>query len=140
MRASTAWKSIPPTAICSTQFLSPLTNKRTDEYGGDIAGRIRIHLEIIKAVRGAVGQEFPILLRMGAADYMEGGLTIEDSKAAAQAFESAGIDMLDISGGMCRYTIPGGGGPGYFYRFPRRLKKWCPFRSLLPEGSPKQIR
>jgi 2,4-dienoyl-CoA reductase-like NADH-dependent reductase (Old Yellow Enzyme family) len=65
------------------QFLSPLTNKRTDKYGGDIAGRIRIHPEIIKAVRGAAGQEFPILLRMSAADYMDGGLTIEDSKAAA---------------------------------------------------------
>ncbi len=105
------------------QFLSPITNQRTDEYGGDVAGRIRIHLEIIRSVRQAVGEEFPILLRLGAADFMEGGLTIEDSKAAAQAFEKAGIDMLDISGGMCRYTIPGVNEPGYFSPLSKAIKE-----------------
>ena len=89
------------------QFFSPLTNKRTDEYGGDLQGRIKIHLEIIKAVRDAVGDDFPILLRLGASDYMEGGSTIEDSKIAALEFENAGIDVLDISGGFCGYTVPG---------------------------------
>jgi len=103
------------------QFLSPLTNKRTDEYGGDIKGRIRIHLEIIQAIREALG-DFPILLRMGATDYMEGGLTVEESKEAAYAFEKAGVDVLDISGGMCRYTLPGVQEPGYFSPFSKAIK------------------
>lgn len=89
------------------QFLSPLTNRRTDEYGGSIANRIRIHLKVIEAIRLAVGNDFPLLLRLGATDHMESGLSIEDSVLAAQAFEKAGVDILDISGGMCRYTIPG---------------------------------
>lgn len=88
-----------------SQFISPLTNKRTDEFGGDINGRIKIHLAIIKEIRQAVGEDFPILLRLGACDYMEGGLTIEDSKIAAQEFQKAGVDMLDITGGFCGYII-----------------------------------
>lgn len=106
-----------------SQFLSPLTNKRTDEYGGDIFGRCRIHIEIIKAVREAVGEDFPILLRLGASDYMEGGLTIEDSKIAAVEFEKAGVDLLDISGGFCRYIIPGSDQPGYFSPLSKEIKK-----------------
>lgn len=85
------------------QFLSPLTNQRDDEYGGDINGRIKIHLEIIKKVREKVGEDYPIFLRLGAGDNRDGGLTIEDAVYAAKAFEKAGIDVLDISGGMCMY-------------------------------------
>ncbi|SEW18642.1 oxidoreductase [[Clostridium] fimetarium] len=55
------------------QFFSPLTNKRTDEYGGDLSNRINIHLEVIKSVLEAVGEHFPILLRLGACDYINGG-------------------------------------------------------------------
>ncbi|WP_394018514.1 NADH:flavin oxidoreductase [Anaerococcus cruorum] len=87
------------------QFLSPLTNKRTDEYGGDIENRIKIHLEIIKKVREKVGEDYPIFLRLGAGDDMEGGLTQEDAVYAAKAFEKAGVDVLDISGGMCKFSI-----------------------------------
>ena len=87
------------------QFLSPLTNKRTDEYGGDIKGRIKIHLEIIEKVRKKVGKDYPIFLRLGAGDNMDGGLSKEDSVYAARVFEKAGIDVLDISGGMCLYFI-----------------------------------
>lgn len=87
------------------QFLSPLTNKRTDEYGGDIDGRIKIHLEIIRKIRKKVGNEYPIFIRMGAGDYLEGGLSTEDSIYAAQEFVKAGVDVLDISGGMCMFSI-----------------------------------
>ena len=87
------------------QFLSPLTNKRTDEYGGDIKNRIKIHLEIIKKVREKVGEDYPIFLRLGAGDDMDGGLTKEDSVYAAKSFEKAGVDVLDISGGMCKFSI-----------------------------------
>lgn len=89
------------------QFYSPLTNKRTDEYGGNILNRIRIHLEIIKAIRENVGEDFTIILRLGAADYIEGGTTAEDSITAAREFEKAGVDILDISGGVCGAAIPG---------------------------------
>lgn len=106
-----------------SQFLSPITNKRNDEYGGDIKRRIKIHLEIIKAVREAVGEDFPILLRLGAADYMDGGLTIEESGVASEEFEKAGVDIIDISGGLCRYTIPGVDEPGYFAPLSKAIKE-----------------
>lgn len=95
------------------QFLSPLTNKRKDEYGGDIYARIRLHIDIIKGIREKLGKNYPIFLRMGAGDFMEGGLSKEDSVIAAKEFEKAGIDVLDISGGMCFYTIEDTR-PGYF--------------------------
>lgn len=87
------------------QFLSPLTNKRTDEYGGDIDGRIKIHLEIIRKIREKVGNEYPIFIRIGAGDYLDGGLSTEDSIHASQEFVKAGADVLDISGGMCMFSI-----------------------------------
>lgn len=116
------------------QFFSPLTNKRTDEYGGDLLGRIKIHLEIIKAVRDAVGNEFPILLRLGASDYMEGGSTIEDSKIAALEFEKAGVDLLDVSGGFCGYTVPGNTSQGYFSPLTEAIKKVVSIPVLLTGG------
>ncbi|MFL0197207.1 NADH:flavin oxidoreductase [Clostridium sp. WILCCON 0269] len=105
------------------QFLSPITNKRTDEYGGNITGRVKIHKDIIKNIREAVGESFPIFMRLGACDYMDGGLTIEDSKIAAQQLEKAGVDILDISGGLCRYTIPGVNEEGYFTPLSRAIKE-----------------
>ena len=104
------------------QFFSPLTNKRTDEFGGDVARRIRVHLEVIAAVRRAVGDEFPILLRLGARDYVEGGTRIEDSTVAAVAFERAGVDILDITGGLTGYIRPGHDEPGYFAELSEAIK------------------
>lgn len=117
-----------------SQFLSPLSNKRTDEYGKDLLGRIKIHLDIIKAVRDAVGEDFPILLRLGASDYMEGGTTIEDSKIAARAFEKAGVDILDISGGFCGYIIPGHNEQGYFSSLTEAIKKEVTIPVILTGG------
>lgn len=96
------------------QFFSPLTNKRADQYGGDVTGRIRMHLEVIAAVRAAVGDDFPVLLRLGAVDYLEGGSRIEDAALAAAEFERAGIDMLDITGGLSGFMRPDHDEPGYF--------------------------
>lgn len=116
------------------QFFSPLSNKRTDQYGGDVLGRIKIHLEIIKAVRNAVGDSYPILLRLGASDYMEGGSTIEDSKIAALAFEKAGVDILDISGGFCGYTVPGSKVQGYFSSLTEGIKEVVSIPVILTGG------
>ena len=116
------------------QFFSPLTNKRYDEYGGDVLGRIKIHLEIIKEVRTAVGDDFPILLRLGASDYMEGGTTIEDSKIAAIEFEKAGVSIIDISGGFCGYIVPGISGQGYFSSLSEAIKQVVSIPVILTGG------
>lgn len=116
------------------QFYSPLSNKRTDEYGGSLEGRIRFHLEVIEAVREGVGNDFPILLRLGAADYMDGGSDIEDAKAAAIAFEKAGVDILDISGGFCGYVRPGVTEEGYFSPLTEAIKKVVSIPVILTGG------
>jgi NADPH2 dehydrogenase len=116
------------------QFLSPLTNKRTDEYGGDIANRIRIHLQIIEAVRSVVGSDFPVQLRLGASDFTEGGTTSEDSTSAARAFEKAGVDIIHISGGFIGYTPPGLTGQGYFAPLSEAIKSAVSIPVILTGG------
>lgn len=86
------------------QFFSPLFNKRTDAYTGEtIEGRTRLHRQVIEAVRKEVGPEFVVAIRLGACDYLDGGSTIEDAVEACKIFEEAGVDLLDITGGMCGY-------------------------------------
>ena len=116
------------------QFFSPLTNQRTDDYGKDVLGRIKLHLEIIKACRQAVGEDFPILLRLGASDYQEGGSTIADSLIAAVEFEKAGIDLLDISGGFCGYISPDSTDQGYFSALTQAIKQVVTIPVLLTGG------
>lgn len=97
------------------QFYSPLSNKRQDEYGcGSMENRLRFAIETVKRTRELVGEEYPILLRLGGCDYMEGGSTIEDAVEAAKLLEAAGVDCIDLSGGMCRFMRPGHPEPGYF--------------------------
>ncbi|HEX3015849.1 MAG TPA: NADH:flavin oxidoreductase [Desulfobacteria bacterium] len=116
------------------QFFSPLTNKRTDEYGGSVHNRIRLHLEVIEAVRSAVGRDFPILLRLGASDFLSGGITIEDSLIAAREFEQAGVNILDISGGLSGYTVPGLTGQGYFAPLTEAIKQVVSIPVILTGG------
>ncbi|MGO8693557.1 MAG: NADH:flavin oxidoreductase [Rectinemataceae bacterium] len=116
------------------QFLSPLTNKRRDEYGSDLMGRIRIHLEVIEAVKSAVGGDFPLLIRLGASDFTEGGTTLDDSRTAARAFEGAGVDIIDISGGFCGYIVPGLEGQGYFAPLSLAIKSAVSIPIILTGG------
>lgn len=117
------------------QFYSPLTNKRKDVYRGeDVEGRIRLHLEIIQAVREAVGPDYPIAIRLGASDHMTGGTTIEDSIIAAKEFEKAGICLLDVSGGFSFYTNPYSKEQGYFSELTEALKKEIDIPVLLTGG------
>jgi 2,4-dienoyl-CoA reductase-like NADH-dependent reductase (Old Yellow Enzyme family) len=81
------------------EFLSPLSNKRTDSYGGDAQGRMRFTLELAEAVRNAWPQEKPLFVRVSAVDGIEGGWTIEDTVALARALKSRGVDVLDCSSG-----------------------------------------
>ena len=117
------------------QFYSPLANRRSDEYGpAAMEGRLRIHREIIQAVRAQVGEDYPVALRLGGCDYAEGGSTVEDSVEAAMLLESWGIDLLDISGGMNGYIIPGKNEPGYFADMSEAIKKRVSIPVILTGG------
>lgn len=117
------------------QFYSPLSNKRTDAYGADsMENRLRLHTEIIRAVRSAVGQEYPIALRLGACDYREGGSTKEDGVEAAKILEQGGIDLLDVSGGFCGYVRPGVQEQGYFQELTEAIKKVVRIPVILTGG------
>lgn len=80
-----------------SQFLSPLDNIRTDEYGGSVQKRARFACEVIEAVRKKVGPDFPVILRISGSDYMEGGINAMDSARQAPLFVKAGADALHIS-------------------------------------------
>lgn len=121
-------------AYLLNQFYSPLTNHREDDYGGDIERRLRIHREIIQSVRSAVGKEIMLSLRLGGCDYAEGGNTIEDSVYASKALADAGVDMLNITGGMCRYTRQGHNEPGYFQDMSSAIKKAVSIPVMLTGG------
>jgi 2,4-dienoyl-CoA reductase-like NADH-dependent reductase (Old Yellow Enzyme family) len=82
-----------------SQFLSPLTNQRTDEWGGSPENRRRFLLEIVRAMREAVGPAFPIGVKLNSADFQRGGFSEEDSLAVVQALDAAGVDLLEVSGG-----------------------------------------
>jgi 2,4-dienoyl-CoA reductase-like NADH-dependent reductase (Old Yellow Enzyme family)/thioredoxin reductase len=79
------------------QFLSPFSNKREDEYGGDADRRMKMALEVLRMVRNKVGGDFPVLCRLSADEYVDGGLKIDDSKEIAKALERNGTDALHVS-------------------------------------------
>ncbi len=95
------------------EFLSPLTNHRTDGYGGDLANRMRLPLEVVGAVRAAVGQDVPVLVRISATDWVEGGWSADDSVALARALATVGADLVDCSSGGAVPTAPVPIGPAY---------------------------
>ena len=82
-----------------SEFLSPRTNLRTDQYGGDLANRARALLEIVAEVRAAVGPEFPVAVKLNSADFQKGGFAFEDSLQVAALLEEASVDLIEISGG-----------------------------------------
>lgn len=83
-----------------SQFLSPIFNRRQDEYGGDIQGRSRFPVRVVRAVREMVGPDFPVLIKMNGRDYAENGLSLDDAVQAAGRLVEAGIDAIELSGGL----------------------------------------
>ena len=81
------------------QFLSPLTNRRADEYGGGIENRCRFLLEVYRKVREAVGPDYPVFIKLNASDHLDGGLEIDDAVYAAKAIAKVGIDAIEVSAG-----------------------------------------
>lgn len=87
-------------AYLLAQFLSPLANRREDEWGGELANRLRLHLEILKAMREQVGEEYPLMIKLGVADGAPGGLQLAEGLEAASQLAQAGFDCLEISQGL----------------------------------------
>jgi 2,4-dienoyl-CoA reductase-like NADH-dependent reductase (Old Yellow Enzyme family) len=82
-----------------SSFLSPYFNKRSDEYGGTVENRARFLLEVLQAIFVAVGDDFPIIVKMNAADFLPGGFSAQDMVQTAALLEGAGVDAIELSGG-----------------------------------------
>jgi 2,4-dienoyl-CoA reductase-like NADH-dependent reductase (Old Yellow Enzyme family) len=105
------------------EFLSPLTNSRTDEYGGSFENRIRLLLEVIHTVREEWPAEFPLFLRISASEWVDGGWSPEDSVKLALAVKDKGIDLIDASSGGNAAHQKITTGPMYQTPFAEKIKK-----------------
>jgi 2,4-dienoyl-CoA reductase-like NADH-dependent reductase (Old Yellow Enzyme family) len=105
------------------EFFSPLSNRRADEYGGSFENRIRFGLETVEAVRAAWPERLPLLLRISATDWVQGGWDIEDSVELARRVKPMGVDLIDCSSGgiSLEQKIPLG--PGYQVPFAERIRR-----------------
>ena len=83
-----------------SEFLSPAFNKRTDEYGGSVENRARALREVLKSIRDAVGDDFPVLVKLNCQDFIKGGLTLRDSLKVGAFLQEGRIDAIELSGGM----------------------------------------
>jgi len=124
-------------------FLSPIANQRSDQYGGDLAGRMRFPLEVARAVRAAVGEDIPLFFRISAVDQLEGGWTLDDSVAFSKELGDAGIDVVDCSSGGIRgapsFRVTDDGKPlqrssarkpGFQVPYAERIKKETTLQSM----------
>jgi 2,4-dienoyl-CoA reductase-like NADH-dependent reductase (Old Yellow Enzyme family) len=105
------------------QFLSPLSNQRTDDYGGSLENRSRILLRVVHAVRARVGEGVPLFVRLSASDWTPGGWDIDESVLLSKALREAGVDLMDVSSGgnVANATIPQG--PGYQVHFAEAIRE-----------------
>lgn len=105
------------------EFLSPLSNQRTDQYGGSFENRIRLLLELVQRVQTVWPKEYPLFVRISATDWTEGGWTAEDAVALSAILKEKGVDAIDCStgGNVAGAKIPLG--PGYQVQFAEKVKK-----------------
>jgi 2,4-dienoyl-CoA reductase-like NADH-dependent reductase (Old Yellow Enzyme family) len=105
------------------EFLSPLSNQRTDTYGGSFENRIRLLLEVVAAVRQVLPDDYPLFVRISATDWTEGGWTADDSVQLSTWLRDRGVDLVDAStgGNVEKAQIPVG--PGYQVEFAERIKR-----------------
>ena len=128
-----------------SQFLSPLTNKRQDQWGGSIENRMRFLLEIYQAVRAATSDHFIISVKLNSADFQRGGITEDDVIAVFKAIDAAGIDLIEISGGT--YEAPAMAGAkedkrkastiareAYFLDFAEKIRKQVSCHLMVTGG------
>ena len=113
------------------EFLSPLSNKRTDEYGGSLENRLRFPLEVAEKVREAVPENLPVFVRISASDWTEGGWDIEQSVEFCKKLKNLGIDLIDVSSGG---NVPNAKieiGAGYQVPFAAQIRK----QAEIPTGA-----
>jgi NADPH2 dehydrogenase len=105
------------------EFLSPLSNKRMDEYGGDLSGRARLLKEVVQAVQAEWGKNRPLYVRISAVDHHPDGLKIEDSVVLARLMKQWGVDLIDVSSGGIIPQPPARIYPGYQLQYTEAIKK-----------------
>ncbi|WP_217473928.1 NADH:flavin oxidoreductase/NADH oxidase family protein [Stutzerimonas stutzeri] len=87
-----------------SQFLSPITNKRQDQWGGSVENRARLLVEIVKGVRASVGKQFAVAVKINSADFQRGGFSSDDAKRVVEMLDPLGVDLIELSGGS--YEAP----------------------------------
>lgn len=105
------------------EFLSPLTNRRTDAYGGSFENRTRFAREVVSAVRAKWPERLPLLVRLSATDWVEGGWNVEETVELCRALRSMGIDLVDVSSGGQVPTAKIPVGPGFQTEFAARVRR-----------------
>lgn len=129
-----------------SEFLSPATNNRTDKWGGSFENRLRFSLEVCRAIRGAVGRDFPILWKLNTSDYAEGGADVDEyAKAAAQLVQN-GVDLIELSGGLkdqmklrAKLRQKAGSGEAYFREAVPRFRTEIPHARLAITGGVRSM-
>ncbi len=105
------------------EFLSPLSNKRTDQYGGPLKNRMRFALDLVEAVRAAMPDDMPLFLRISATDWVDGGWSPEESVELARAVKPLGVDLIDCSSGGSSPDAKIPVGPGYQVPFSQQIRE-----------------
>jgi 2,4-dienoyl-CoA reductase-like NADH-dependent reductase (Old Yellow Enzyme family) len=104
------------------EFLSPISNRRTDEYGGSLGNRARMLLRVVDAMREGLSQSQPLFVRLSCVDWVEGGLTLDDQVQVARWLKDHGVDMVDCSSGAIAPVVPPVG-PGYQVPFAEKIRR-----------------
>lgn len=118
------------------EFLSPLSNRRTDRYGGSFENRVRLTREVVQAVRKRWPDELPLFVRFSCSDWVEGGWTLEDTVALSKLVKEDGADLIDCSSGAIVPGVKIPAGPGYQTPFAERIRK----EAGIPTGAVGFIR
>ncbi len=125
-----------------SQFLSPRTNRRTDQWGGTIENRARLLFRIVEESRKVLGKDFPISVKLNSADFQRGGFEEKDSKYVIKALEARGVDLLEISGGTYERSAMVGVGmkestrsrEAYFLDFAKEVRSECNLPLMVTGG------
>jgi 2,4-dienoyl-CoA reductase-like NADH-dependent reductase (Old Yellow Enzyme family) len=125
-----------------SQFLSPLVNRRSDEWGGSLENRARLLLDVVRAIRAAVSSSFAVAVKLNSADFQRGGFDAEDAARVIEMLEPLGVDLVELSGGS--YESPAMSGrpadgrtaarEAYFLELAAQLAKTSPLPLMLTGG------
>lgn len=125
-----------------SQFLSPVFNRRQDAYGGSIQNRSRAHIKVYKAIREAVGEAYPVLIKLNCSDFVDNGLTVEDSIQVGRTLADLGLDAIELTGGLLtsstlspsRFAIKTEEDEAYFKEEARQFKSALSIPLILVGG------